>query len=48
MVTSAAGTTIEGVKKLQDRNLGAAVMAAVDAAVDKSIELENKAKFGDR
>ncbi len=48
MVTSAAGTTIEGVRKLQDGNLGAAVMAAVDASVERSISLENKAKFGDR
>ena len=41
-------TTIEGVRKLQDGNLGAAVMAAVDASVERSISLENKAKFGDR
>ena len=44
MVCSAAGTTIEGVKALADRSFGSALMNAVQAAADKSIELEAKAR----
>ena len=43
MVCSAAGTTIEGVKALEDKGFGSALMKAVQAAADKSIELEAKA-----
>ena len=44
MVCSAAGTTIEGVKALEDNGFGSALMKAVQAAADKSIELEAKAR----
>ena len=44
MVCSAAGTTIEGVKALEDKGFGSALMKAVQAAADKSIELEAKAR----
>ena len=43
MVCSAAGTTIEGVKALSDNGFGSALMKAVLAASEKSIELEAKA-----
>ena len=43
MVCSAAGTTIEGVKALSDNGFGSALMEAVLAASEKSIELEAKA-----
>lgn len=43
-VCSAAGTTIEGVKALADKGFGSALMKAVQAAADKSIELEAKAR----
>ena len=45
MVCSAAGTTIEGVKALQDKGFGSALMKAVQAASDKSVELEAKARY---
>ncbi len=48
MVTSAAGTTIEGIKALQDGSVGSSMMKAVAAVVSKSIDMEEKAKFGDR
>ena len=44
MVCSAAGTTIEGVKALSDGGFSSALMKAVQAASDKSIELEAKAR----
>ena len=43
-VCSAAGTTIEGVKALAEKGFGSALMKAVQAAADKSIELEAKAR----
>lgn len=43
MVCSAKGTTIEGVKALQDNNFAKAVIEAVVQSSQKSIELENKA-----
>ena len=48
MVCSAAGTTIEGVKALQDGGFASAVMNAVECAAAKSVELETKARYGER
>ena len=48
MVCSAAGTTIEGVKALQDGSFASAVMNAVERAAEKSLELETKARYGER
>ncbi len=48
MVCSAAGTTIEGVKALQDGSFASAVINAVERAAQKSIELETKARYGER
>ena len=45
MVCSAAGTTIEGVKALQDNGFGSSLMNAVLAASDKSNEIEAKARY---
>ncbi len=42
MVCSAGGTTIEGIKALEDGNLGATLMNAVSAAAEKSRKLESK------
>jgi len=39
-VTSPAGTTIEGIQALEDRNFAAAVMASVSAASRRAQELE--------
>ena len=47
-VCSAAGTTIEGVKALQDRGFASAVINAVESAARKSVELEEKARYGER
>lgn len=47
MVCSAAGTTIEGVKALQDGGFASAVMNAVESAASRSIELETKARYGE-
>ncbi len=47
MVCSAAGTTIEGVKALQDNGFAAALIDAVCSASAKSIELETKARYGE-
>ena len=47
-VCSAAGTTIEGVKALQDGGFASAVMNAVENAAAKSVELEAKARYGER
>ena len=43
MVCSAAGTTIEGVRALQDGGFASSVMEAVERASEKSRELEAKA-----
>lgn len=43
MVCSAAGTTIEGIKALDDGNFASAVVNSVSAAANKSRELEKKA-----
>ena len=48
MVCSAAGTTIEGVKALQDGGFASTVMNAVESAASKSVELETKARYGER
>ena len=48
MVCSAAGTTIEGIKALQDGGFASAVMNAVENAAAKSVELEAKARYGER
>lgn len=48
MVCSAAGTTIEGIKALQDGGFASAVMNAVESAASKSVELETKARYGER
>lgn len=42
MVCSAGGTTIEGVKALQDGAIGSTLMNAVSAAADKSRKMEKK------
>ena len=47
-VCSAAGTTIEGIKALQDGGFASAVMNAVESAASKSVELEAKARYGER
>ena len=48
MVCSAAGTTIEGVKALQDGGFASTVINAVESAASKSVELETKARYGER
>ena len=47
-VCSAAGTTIEGIRALQDRGFASAIIKAVGSAAAKSVELENKARYGER
>ena len=47
-VCSAAGTTIEGIRALQDRGFASAVINAVESAARKSVELEEKARYGER
>ncbi|MBQ2259211.1 MAG: pyrroline-5-carboxylate reductase, partial [Spirochaetales bacterium] len=44
MVCSAGGTTIEGVKALEDGNLGATLINAVSAAAEKSRKMEAKGR----
>lgn len=47
-VCSAAGTTIEGVKALQEGGFASAAMNAVTSAAARSLELESSARYGER